>query len=169
MFNEFLEDYRAAGDDFRESGKGDFFVEAGADRTSYIFMYEGRTAGFITLRHEGDDTEETEIEVVYVCRQFRGLGLSSCVYRWAIVDKNATEISLTCRRIRDRIPYWRALGFTRFMTYQDQRGTEKSLFSLSTKKGVQLSSWDLKQVRQQMYNDYMKTLKALEAVGKIVA
>lgn len=152
MFNEFVAEYVAAGDTFRASSPRDnshFVEEPGADRTTYILHYEGKDAGFMTLRFEGTDNPVL-IEVVYIRPEFRGLNLASAFYLWAIEDKGAQSIELSIRRVRDNIPYWRALGFTKFQLMPSQVGTLKALVILDTTKGVELAPFSLKGAREYM-------------------
>jgi GNAT superfamily N-acetyltransferase len=152
MFNEFAADYVAAGDTFRPrdpSSNEHFFNELGSDRTSYVMQYEGKDAGFITLRFEGTDVPVL-IELVYIRPEFRGLNLSSAMYSWAITEKSATNIELSFRRVRDNIAYWRALGFTKFQLLPNQVGTLKALVILDTKQGCELTPFSLKGARQYL-------------------
>jgi hypothetical protein len=148
MFNEFVEDYRKNGDPFRtvtNTGES-YFNEEGANRTSYALNYQGQDAGFIVLRNE-DMPRHCMIEVVYVKPKFRKLGLAALMYRWAIVQKNATLIELSYGRVVDKIPYWRSLGFTKLLAVPDQTGTRIGLCMLSTCHGGDLNPVSLRYVR----------------------
>ena len=152
MFNKFVAEYVAAGDTFRVSSgydKSHFIDESRAERTSYILHYEGKDVGFMTLRFEGTD-KSVLIEVVYIRPEFRGLNLASAFYRWAIEEKNAQSIELSFRRVRDNIPYWRALGFTKFQLLPTQVGTLTALVILDTTEGVELAPFSLKGAREYM-------------------
>lgn len=155
MFNEFVEDYRKNGDPFRtNTNTGEsYFNEQGANRTSYALNYQGEDAGFIVLRNE-DIASHCMIEVVYVKPKFRKLGLAALMYRWAIVQKNATLIELSFGRVVDKIPYWRSLGFTKIMAMPEQKGTRIALCFLSTNRGGDLNPVSLKWLRSACNTKY---------------
>jgi GNAT superfamily N-acetyltransferase len=159
MFNEFVAEYVAAGDSFRASATSDnshFFDEPDSDRTTYILHYEGKDAGFITLRFEGTDNPVL-IEVVYIRPEFRGLNLASMFYLWAVNEKGAQDIELSFRRVRDNIAYWRAIGFTKFQIIPSQVGTLTALVILSNTKGTELAPFSLKYAREYLNTHNLKS------------
>lgn len=101
-------------------------------------MYDGsRMIGFITIcdytrmqeqwnivaEHEIWDKNRPQnlnrrsIELCWVNHQYRGLGLATKLYQYALNNMAATQIHIEESRVYNRIDYWRSLGFTKSVLF----------------------------------------------------
>ena len=136
MVADFYKEYQAMGDTANPHTSAEHFCsEAGK---VFIISYKNEVAGFISLvtfaTGNSNDTfgEACVVEVVYVKPKFRGLHLSSVMYRYAMENHNAEGIELSYQRITGKEAYWSALGFTRIIFVPSQLGTKQSLAVIST-------------------------------------
>ena len=139
MVADFKKDYIAMGDTADGNGNAEKFCSG--NRKVFIISYKGEVAGFMSLLNVkiGSGTSSTAdcgnaslVETLYVKPKFRGLHLSSVMYRYAMENHNAEGIELSYQRITGKEAYWSALGFTRIIFVPEQLGTKQSLAVIST-------------------------------------
>lgn len=73
------------------------------------------------------------IEFAFTKQKYRGFGVATKLYEYAIKKLGADEIELSFGRIKGRISYWKALGFQSFKKRPDQGYSHKSICFLSQK------------------------------------
>jgi N-acetylglutamate synthase-like GNAT family acetyltransferase len=142
MVADFKKDYIAMGDTADGDGSAEKFCSG--NRKVFIISYKGEVAGFMSLyfvkKGTGSATfgEASLVETLYVKPKFRGLHLSSVMYRYAMENHNAEGIELSYQRITGKEAYWSALGFTRIIFVPEQLGTKQSLAVISTNPEIGL-------------------------------
>jgi hypothetical protein len=135
MVADFYKEYQAMGDTANPHTSAEHFCnEAGK---VFIISYKNEVAGFISLvsfaTGNGNDTfgEACVVEVVYVKPKFRGLHLSSVMYRYAMENHNAEGVELSYQRITGKEAYWAAIGFNRIVLVPEQMGNKQSIAIIS--------------------------------------
>jgi GNAT superfamily N-acetyltransferase len=153
MLGDFRDAYANMGDTCNLDGSAEqFFIDG---RKVFIISYKGEVAGFMSLssvktgngKEVWDDA--TLVEIVYVKPKFRGLNLSSVMYRYAIENHNAEGVELSYQRITGKEAYWAAIGFNRICLMPYQKGTKQALAIISKNPlvGVALTSSNVRTIR----------------------
>jgi hypothetical protein len=143
MLTDFRTDYRNMGDTSTADGPAEDFCSG--NRKVFIISYKGEVAGFmaiITMQAGRDDKiigSASIVEMVYVKPRFRGLHLSSVMYRYAMENHNAEGIELSYQRITGKEAYWYAIGFNRIAFVAGQSGSKQALAVISTNPDIGLS------------------------------
>jgi hypothetical protein len=144
MLTDFRTDYRNMGDTSNHQNQSAEMFCSG-NRKVFIISYKGEVAGFmtiITLKAGRDDFvvgSASIVEMVYVKPRFRGLHLSSVMYRYAMENYNAEGVELSYQRITGKEAYWYAIGFNRVALVPGQSGSKQALAVISSNPDIGLS------------------------------
>lgn len=170
MLANFHNDYSSMGDNIGGTPDAEKFCDQ-CDKV-FIISYKGEVAGFMALQDVKKANsfgqlvdDATIVEIVYVKPKFRGLHLSSVMYRYAMENHKAEGIELSYQRIAGKEAYWYALGFTRICVVPNQMGTKQSLAVVSTNPdiGHSLTASNVRAIRS-VCNTTDTRLSNIEAV-----
>jgi GNAT superfamily N-acetyltransferase len=131
MYQDFKRDYAAAGDTISDHNH---LYADGSSESTYKIVYQGQTAGFINFFHLKDPMDNRDVKIIqvaYVKPEFRGRGIMSAVYMWALDIHNAEGIEVSYQRVTGREIYWASMGFYRICPVPGQVGTGIGLCVLS--------------------------------------
>jgi GNAT superfamily N-acetyltransferase len=146
MYENFRQDYAQAGDAVGQGGISD-------SKDLFKIVYQNQAVGFIrfcgvaTAQGQSDDVKL--IELAYIEPEFRGLGIMSAVYNWALYEYGAEGIEISYQRVTGLEHYWFSQGFTRIAFIPGQMGTNIALCVLSRNEliGWQLTPQNVRRVR----------------------
>ena len=144
MYAEFKQDYKAAGDTISDASH---LYAKGSLENTYKIVYKGKTAGFINFCGVKDVVRNSDVKIIqvaYVKPEFRGRGIMSAVYMWALNIHGAEGIEISYQRVQGREIYWVSVGFYRICPIPGQLGTDIALCALSKNPMI---GWPLTPVR----------------------
>ena len=131
MYAEFKQDYKAAGDTISDANR---LHAADSPESTYKIVFKNQTAGFINfcgVKNPKDNSDVKIIQVAYVKPEFRGRGIMTAVYLWALNIHGAEAIEISYQRVQGRELYWASVGFFRICPIPGQVGTDIALCALS--------------------------------------
>lgn len=145
-------------DDYNKTDKGNY-VEATEEEEgiqNFEIKYKGKAVGWFNLvdmigRNLHSQFNRREMAAIYIQPEYRGLGIATVAYIYAMNDLGCNMIELTYERALSRIHYWQALGFKRVMSRFGQNGSRKALAILITDQnnGLPLNKNNINQIRQR--------------------
>ena len=163
LLAEFAKEYRSQGDHLNPRFEDPERPENQGEIWHAVY-YREQVAGFVCLNNYGN-----HIDIIYVKPEFRGMGLSSYVYRWAMTQ-GADSISLTLHRVLRNCEYWFALGFRSIESCEPDNMFSQSnelVVLYCAKVGMLLSRDNLKQFISKSRKQRSKSINNI--VNKLIA
>jgi GNAT superfamily N-acetyltransferase len=155
LWQKWADDYRADGGSV-QSGSPSTFLNDGA-RQAWAIVVDGQDLGLLVTYQPYDNLDQLRtVEIIWVDPAVRGQGIATYAYLYAQHHFDAKGVELQLRRAR-KAAYWRAMNFSYFTIFNNQRGVNNSLCILLTPEGreifgicPQLSPWDIDTVKTYM-------------------
>lgn len=123
-----VRDYRANGDKSCDPAALYDYLIQHPNVSISVAVLDERLIGFVSVLVCNN---RTLIEFAYTLPKYRNMGIATKLYVNAIKELNANEIELSFKRVKDRVDYWKKLGFQSFRKRPDQGYSFKSICYLS--------------------------------------
>ena len=124
-----VRDYRASGDICCDAPLLYQYILQ-TDVSTLIATVNHQIIGFLSV---ASSNGVNTIKISYILPQFRNNGVATKLYENAITTLGAEEIEITFKRTKDRISYWKSLGFQSFKKRPGQGYSHKCICYLSLK------------------------------------
>jgi len=177
FWHKWADEYRAAGGIISPGG-GQAFLSYN-QRRAWAVVVDGQDQGFLVVHSPYQDLPDfTAIEIVWIDPAVRSQGIATYTYLWARHHFDAEGIELEIGRAK-KSAYWRALGFSYYATFPNQRGHNHSLCQLVTPAGrakvgagLPLAPWVVDESKANLRRNevqWQKQQAALQTFSKLMA